>query len=83
MKDREAVKKSGKKKIFIALTILVPLFAVAIIMSTYGMVKNYKTSLYENVDETMLDRLFRETMCCIGIFMKRSEEKTCSIRTSI
>ncbi len=59
MKDREAVKKSGKKKIFIALTILVPLFAVAIIMSTYGMVKNYKTSLYENVDETMLDRLFR------------------------
>lgn len=59
MKDREAVKKSRKKKIFIAFTILVPLFAVAIIMSTYGMVKNYKTPLYENIDENMLDRLFR------------------------
>lgn len=59
MKDREAVKKSGKKKIFIALTVLVPLLAVAIIMSTYGMVKNYKTSFYDNTEETMLDRLFR------------------------
>lgn len=61
MKEKEAVKKSGKGKLFVAITILIPLIAVAIIMSTYGMVKNYKVSSYEDVlhNENVLGRLFR------------------------
>lgn len=61
MKEKEAVKKSGKGKLFVAITILVPLIAVAIIMSTYGMVKNYKVPSYDDVlhNENVLGRLFR------------------------
>ncbi|MDE5680293.1 MAG: hypothetical protein K2I01_07710, partial [Lachnospiraceae bacterium] len=42
-------------------TILIPLIAVAIIMSTYGMVKNYKAPNYDDVlhNENVLGRLFR------------------------
>ena len=61
MKEKEALKKSGKGKIFVAITILVPLIAVAIIVSTYGMVKNYKASSYDDIlhNENVLGRLFR------------------------
>lgn len=61
MKEKDAVRKSGKGKLFVAITILVPLIAVAIIMSTYGMVKNYKVPSYDDVlhNENVLGRLFR------------------------
>lgn len=61
MKLSEKFNKKDKRLLFIGVSLILPLIAVIIIMSTYGMVQRYVNNKYESPYESgyMLEKLFK------------------------